>query len=75
MRKFLTKTGNSYAIVIDRAVMELLNITPETPLKMTTNGIGFYVEPAREGVSDEQIDASMDRFYQRFGGMMKRLAE
>jgi len=75
MRKFLTKTGNSYAIVIDRAVMELLNITPETPLKMTTNGRGLHIEPVAPEISPEELDQALGRLHERYGGMLKRLAE
>ena len=33
MVKNLTKHGNSYALIIEKPIMELLNIEPETPLK------------------------------------------
>ncbi len=34
MIKTLTKHGNSYALVIDKPLMEILRITPDTPLEM-----------------------------------------
>jgi hypothetical protein len=37
MVKFLTKVGNSEAIVIDKAILSILKITSETPLEITTD--------------------------------------
>ncbi len=31
--KKLTKQGNSYALIIDKALIELLDINPESPLR------------------------------------------
>ena len=45
MIKQLTKHGNSWAIVIDRPVMDLLKIEPETPLEITTDGHVLTIEP------------------------------
>src|SRR5689334_8805743 len=38
MVKKLTKHGNSYALVIDKPIMDILNITDDTPLNITTDG-------------------------------------
>ena len=47
MIKNLVKHGNSYALVIDRPVMELLNITPDTPLEISTSdGKSLTIAPA-----------------------------
>ena len=44
MIKKLTKHGNSWALVIDKAVLELLNIDPETPLEIATDGQTLIVD-------------------------------
>jgi antitoxin MazE len=36
MVRKLTKHGNSLALVIDRPILELLRIDPETPLDVST---------------------------------------
>jgi len=38
MIKRLTRHGNSLALVIGRAVLELLNIEADTPLDIATDG-------------------------------------
>ena len=45
MRKTLSRHGNSYALVLERSLMELLNITPETPLEVTTDGKSLTITP------------------------------
>ena len=46
MVKTLVKHGNSYALVIDRAILDLLKITPDTPLEISTvDGKTLSVRP------------------------------
>jgi len=47
MIKKLTAIGNSYGLVIDRAILELLDITPETELELSTDGTRLVIEPKR----------------------------
>ena len=52
MVKKLTRHGNSLALVIDKPILELLNIFPETPLEITTDGRRLIIAPSRR--SDRQ---------------------
>jgi hypothetical protein len=47
MIKKLVAIGNSQGIVIDRAILELLKITPETELELSTDGVRLIIEPIR----------------------------
>jgi antitoxin component of MazEF toxin-antitoxin module len=49
MVKRLTQHGNSAALVIDKAVLELLHITMRTPLNLTTDGTRLIISPLRGG--------------------------
>lgn len=53
MIKKLTKHGNSYALVIEKPVMELLNIGADTVLKVSTNGKKLTIEPMNEESKSE----------------------
>jgi hypothetical protein len=44
MVKHLVKIGETYGVVIDQAILELLEITPDTPLKISTDGKRLYIE-------------------------------
>ena len=45
--KKLTKHGNSLALIIDRPILDLLKIDPETPLDISTDGRQLIVAPAK----------------------------
>jgi antitoxin MazE len=48
MRKKLSVIGNSLGLVIEKPILELLNITRDTELEPTTDGTCLIVEPVRE---------------------------
>jgi antitoxin component of MazEF toxin-antitoxin module len=78
MVKNLVKHGNSYALVIDKPILELLGITPDTPLEIsTTDGKSLRVTAA-SGLSPEErqdvLVASLADINQRFSKTLKRLA-
>ena len=70
MIKKLTKHGNSYALVIDRGIMDLLNINEKSALYVTTDGRKLIVSPADGGKSpadgrksfDEAVQLSLKRY-------------
>lgn len=47
MIKKLSKYGNSFAIIIDKPILELLNITHQTSLKIKTDGKKIIIEPVK----------------------------
>jgi len=57
MIKTLIKHGNSYAVIIDKPIMELLQIKPDTDLDITTNGDRLIISPIRE----EDTQASLNK--------------
>ncbi len=75
MTKTLIKHGNSLALVIDKPILELLDISPDTPLELMTNGDVLMVRPVRDKARQEKLDASMEKINRIFGDELKRLAE
>ena len=78
MIKTLTKHGNSYALVIDKPILDLLNIRPDTPLTISTDGKSLLVSPEEEetersGVSEE-FEQSLEKVNRRFANVLRRLA-
>jgi len=45
MIKKLVAIGNSYGLVIDKSILEILRITPETELELSTDGTRLIIEP------------------------------
>ncbi|MEY4575890.1 MAG: hypothetical protein RL701_593 [Pseudomonadota bacterium] len=47
MRKKLSTIGNSLGVVIEKPILELLDIDKDTELEMTTDGSRLIIEPVR----------------------------
>lgn len=75
MIKSLTKHGNSYALIIERPILELLRIDPDTPLEIMSDGQCLVLTPVRDSDDEKKFQASLESIHKRFGRAMKRLAE
>lgn len=75
MRKKLTKTGNSLALVLDRPLLERANIDADTPLDVTTDGHVIVVAPVRDKRRAAKLKKLMQEADRRYGRTFKRLAE
>jgi antitoxin component of MazEF toxin-antitoxin module len=75
MVKKLTKHGNSLALIIDRAVLDLLKIDSETPLDISTDGQVLVVSPVRDEERREKFRKALESANRRYGRVLKRLAE
>ncbi len=75
MIKTLTKHGNSYAMVIDKPILELLHTTPETPFEIISDGRSLVLTPVRSSEEAKKFDAAVAMVHKRFGKAMQRLAE
>lgn len=51
MIKNLTAIGNSLGVIIDKPILELLNITKDTLLDVRTDGDGLIIRPIREAAA------------------------
>ena len=76
MIKTLTKHGNCYALVIDKPILDLLNIRPDTPLTISTDGKSLLVSPDEEDdIDDEKFQEILHGINRRYAKVFKRLAE
>ena len=75
MIKKLTKHGNSWALVIDKPVLELLKIDPELPLEVTTDGQTLIISPAASRKRKSKFQAALEKTNRTFGRALKRLAD
>ena len=75
MIKTLTKHGNSLALVIERPVLDLLNIDSETPLDISTDGQVLVVSPVRDPKRNARFKAALESTNSRYGRTLRRLAE
>lgn len=75
MIKHLTRHGNSLALVVDKAVLELLKIDATTPLDISTDGERLIITPVREAERQARFHAALEETNRKYGRMLRRLAE
>ena len=75
MVKKLTKHGNSLALVLDRGVLDLLEIDADTPLNIKTDGKRLIVTPARTPARQKKFQAALAKVNRQYGPALKKLAE
>ena len=75
MAKRLTRHGNSLALIIDRPILELLKIDPDTPLEITTDGKVLIITPVRDPKDRKKFEKALEKINRKYGRALKRLAE
>jgi len=75
MIKTLTRHGNSYALVIDKPILELLNIAPETPLEITTDGTSLLVAPAKDSAKATKLGKARKAMHAKYAKTFQKLAK
>jgi antitoxin MazE len=75
MTKTLIRHGNSLALVIDKPILEMLDISADTPLEVTTNGDSLLISPVRDKQRQKRLRASLDKINRQYGSDLRRLAE
>lgn len=74
--KRLTKHGNSYALVIERAILELLGIDNDTLLQISTpDGASIVITPVKNKTQQRRFSTSLKKINKKYGRTLKRLAE
>ena len=76
MVKMFTQHGNSWALIIDRPILDLLNVNPEnTPVQISTDGNRLIVSPVRDVARRGKFDAAVAKANKKYARMFKRLSE
>ncbi len=75
MIKTLSKHGNSLALVIDRPVLDLLNIDVETPLDISTDGQVLIIAPVRDLDRRARFEAALAEVNTKYSRALERLAK
>ena len=73
MTKKLVQHGNSAALILDKPILELLNVTMDTPLEISTDGKNIVISPVTTH-SEDDFRASLEHINARFSTTLKRLA-
>jgi len=74
MIKRLTAIGNSLGLIIERPILELLDIDKETPLEVRTDGEMLIIRPQRRNRS-ARLKAAAERMMDAHDETMRKLAK
>jgi antitoxin MazE len=75
LSKKLTPFGNSYGIVIDKPILELLHITKDTELELSTDdGKRIIIQP-KSLSRQERLAAAHQRAVKNHGATFRKLAK
>lgn len=75
MVKHLVRHGNSWGILLDKGIRELLGIRPGTPISMTTDGRNILLSPVHDDLSEKAFKKILGKVVKRYGPALKRLAD
>jgi antitoxin MazE len=73
MRKKLSSIGNSLGLVIEKPILELLDIDKDTELEMTTDGARLIIEPIR--LRKRRLLASAKKAMDAHDATLRKLAK
>jgi len=75
MTKKLIQHGNSAALVIEKPILQLLNIDFDTNLEIVTDGKNLIISPIGSQAEEKNLLASLEKVNLRHSRTLKRLAE
>ena len=78
MRKQLSVIGNSLGIIIEKPILELLDIDRDTELDMKTDGLRLVIEPLRKSsraARQKRISDSAKRVMDAHDSTFRKLAK
>jgi antitoxin component of MazEF toxin-antitoxin module len=74
MEKTLSAIGNSLGLIIERPILDLLNIDKDTKLEIRTDGEALIIRPIREG-RRARVQRATERLMDQHDDTLRKLAE
>ena len=75
MIKKLSAVCNSLGLIIDRPILELLDIAKDTPLEVKTDGEALIIRPVRKAPLMDRALTAADRLMDAHEETYRKLAE
>ncbi len=75
MTKKLIRHGNSAALVLDKALLDLLKVQMDTLLEVTTDGKNIIISPQTDDKAEATLLQSLERINQKHGAALSRLGK
>lgn len=74
MEKTLSAIGNSLGLIIERPILDLLDIDKDTKLEVRTDGETLIIRPVRED-RRSRIQRTAERLMEQHDNTLRKLAE
>lgn len=74
MKKKLTRTGNSVALVLDKPLLEQLGLDETSEVEVSTNGELLVVTPVRDAAREEKFRKAAEKIFAKYDGVFRRLS-
>jgi antitoxin MazE len=75
MIKNFVKHGNSWALVIDRPILDLLKISPDQPVELSTDGKTVTIAPVGASDDKKKLRSAREKINARYRKVFQKLAE
>jgi len=75
MVKKLIKHGNSAALILDKALLEILHVNMDTSLEITTDGQNIIISPATSEKNESDLLSALERVNKAHSKTLAKLAE
>ena len=75
MTKKLVKHGNSAALILDKAILDLLNVEMDTPLEVTTDGHNIIISPNNNEMAEATLLSSLEKINNQHGRVLRKLGQ
>lgn len=73
MVKQLIRHGNSAAVILDKPILELLNVKMDTPLEITTDGKNIIISPMIEEGAESDLLKSLGKINKKHSETLRKL--
>lgn len=75
MTKKLVKHGNSAALIIDKPLLDLLNVEMDTPLEITTDGKNIIISPVNTDSDEQDLLHALEKVNRTHHKTLEKLAK
>ena len=75
MTKKLIRHGNSAALILDKALLDLLKVKMDTPLEVTTDGKNIIISPQMHQKAEATLLQALERINLKHGAVLSRLGK
>ena len=75
MKKKLTRTGNSVALVLDKPMLKQLGVDENSEVEVSMNGDVLVMTPVRDDARRHKLNKILEDLDEEYGGVFRRLAE